>query len=148
MQSGRMVGQSLLVVDDETLFRRALADAFDADGYTVLEACDGAEALAVLRSTAISVMVTDLTMPIMDGVALLHALDEAGLSVPTVIVSALEAPRSLARSFARGTVSFMAKPIDYENLLRHVAELVARGDDGRRWGSAPARADMRRRPRT
>ena len=121
-----MVGHSLLVVDDETLFRRALADAFDADGYTVLEACDGAEALAVLRSTAISVMVTDLTMPIMDGVELLEMLKSKPelTAIPVIMLASPADHAVLPKIRALGVSAILMKPISEPTLLAAIQSAI------------------------
>lgn len=82
---------TLLVVDDQALFRRSLEDRLRGDGFKVVSAANGLEALEFLEDTASPCLVLlDLMMPVMNGVEFLHALErrrDAG-QVRVVLVSA------------------------------------------------------------
>ena len=70
---------TVIVVDDQALFRRSLQDRLRADGYDVVGAENGVEALELLEGAAgPCVVLLDLMMPVMNGVEFLHALDRRG----------------------------------------------------------------------
>jgi CheY-like chemotaxis protein len=113
-----------MVVDDQALFRRSLADRLRADGFDVVAAENGQEALELLESTPRPcIVLLDLMMPVMNGVEFLHALDrrpEAG-NVRVMLVSgygvldrvALDSPRVVAR---------LQKPLEMAE-LRHALQI-------------------------
>ncbi|NLB55505.1 MAG: response regulator [Lentisphaerae bacterium] len=77
----------LLIVDDEEEIRSALSRHFRFKGYSVLTAGNGAEALAVMASNKIDVVISDIVMPIMDGVDLLRALRNDYPMVRTIMIT-------------------------------------------------------------
>ena len=99
---------TLLVVDDQALFRRSLEDRLRGDGYKVASAGNGLEALELLEETPSPCLILlDLMMPVMNGVEFLHALDRRpeAANVRVMLVSstgvlervALDSPRVVAR---------------------------------------------------
>ena len=77
----------LLIVDDEEEIRSALSRHFRFKGYSVLTAGNGSEALAVMSSNNIDVVISDIVMPIMDGVDLLRALRNDYPMVRTIMIT-------------------------------------------------------------
>ena len=78
----------LMVVDDEDLLRELLAEQLEETGYKVLVAADGDEALALLAAgEAVDVLLTDLSMPGIDGIALIRAAQEARPGLPAVLLT-------------------------------------------------------------
>src|SRR3954447_3035385 len=90
--AGMSEAGSILVVDDDPINRRLLARALDALGHTVVTASNGLEALEVLRVQEPDVVLLDIVMPEMDGVAVLERIkaDPQLRAVPVIMVSALE----------------------------------------------------------
>jgi CheY-like chemotaxis protein len=99
---------TLMVVDDQALFRRSLEDRLRGDGFRVVSAENGLEALEMLEETASPCLVLlDLMMPVMNGVEFLHALERRGdrARIRVVLISAygvvdrvaLASPRILGR---------------------------------------------------
>jgi CheY-like chemotaxis protein len=111
----------LLVVDDEDATRSALARWFEHD-YDVTVACDGEEGLVAATSLIPDVIVTDVWMPNLDGVAMVHRIKEnERLSrIPVVFLTGQTAPESVAAGFAVGAVSYLAKPVDLDLLNTEV----------------------------
>src|SRR5580700_7523195 len=78
---------SILVTDDESGIRLMLKTALESDGYSVMEAANGKQALEVIRKETPDLMVLDLNMPVLDGMAVLEAMKGlAGVSKPRVII--------------------------------------------------------------
>jgi len=70
---------TVIVVDDQALFRRSIQDRLRSDGYDVVSAANGIEALELLQAApGPCVVLLDLMMPVMNGVEFLHALDRRG----------------------------------------------------------------------
>ncbi|HZU95564.1 MAG TPA: response regulator [Planctomycetota bacterium] len=117
--------RSLLVVEDDPLIRESLADVLEGEGFEVVTAEHGKEALERLRTMKRpSLVLLDLMMPVMDGRAFLHALrrDDALATLPVVIVSAWAED---AAKLGRESQGFVKKPVSLEALLEVVHRLCA-----------------------
>ena len=116
---------TILVVDDEPQVRRLASRALEHQGYHVIQATDGLEALGLFTDDAgIDLLVTDVRMPHTDGIVLAAALRRRYPHVPVLFIS----------GFPRGTEPapepFLAKPFEMQTLCDRVKELLA----GRRSG--------------
>ncbi len=112
----------ILVVDDEPLFRSSVADAISdtCKGYRVLEACDGREALDLVAENAVDVVVTDIQMPIMDGVELIVALQKTRFRGPIIVVTAFGSAHLKREVASHGAIAYLEKPIDLPELIEVV----------------------------
>lgn len=119
MESG-----TVLVVDDEALFRKSVSDALTEVGLTVLEAEDGKRALDLLTKHRVGLMITDLKMPVMDGFQLLTSMLNQRLRVPTIVLTAYGTPEMHARVLASGALAYMDKPVDLDALVERVRQLL------------------------
>ena len=125
-----LAGVHVLVVDDEEDARELLAMVLQEAGAVVTVASSVAEALAVLATTAISVIVSDVGMPIEDGYTLLRRLRAdarvAVRQVPALALTAYARPEDRQRATGAGFQEHAAKPIDPDVLVSTVAALVGR----------------------
>ena len=114
----------VLVVDDDPDILDAICDILGGEGYRVARARHGLEALARLEQERPSVILLDLMMPVMDGLAFAQVLRsrEDG-AIPIVVISADGNPQKAAAVGARG---FLAKPFDIDALLAQVAAMTGR----------------------
>jgi CheY-like chemotaxis protein len=117
----------VLVVDDDEAIREALADIFLAEGYAIVTAAHGGEALAKLGKLASGphVVLVDLMMPSMNGwdfVERLRALPEHG-ATPVLVLTAR--PDEDVRRPEWTHTTYLRKPIDVESLLAHVRRVSA-----------------------
>jgi CheY-like chemotaxis protein len=114
----------VLVVDDDPDILDAICDILEGEGYRVSRARHGVEALEKVRHERPSLILLDLMMPVMDGMAFAHALREQKLAedVPIIVISADGNPQKAASVGARG---FLAKPFDIQALLDHVSIAAA-----------------------
>ena len=92
---------------------RALPADWDA---TILQAASGAEALAAYRTGTVDVMFLDLTMPDMDGYAVLEVLRQEGMNCLVIVVSADIQPQAKQRVKDAGAIAFIQKPVSGEGL--------------------------------
>lgn len=110
----------ILVVDDEPPIRRFLRSGLTAQGFHVLEAEDGASALAALRRNAIDIMVLDLGLPGIDGYEVIRNLRENGSAIPIVILSARSDEAGKVRALDMGADDFVTKPFGMDELLARI----------------------------
>jgi two-component system KDP operon response regulator KdpE len=113
-------GQRILVVDDEPPIRRLLRTGLGAHGYHVLEAEEGAAALALLRRNAVDAIVLDLGLPGMDGFEVIRHVREAGSAVPIVILSARADEVGKVKALDMGADDFVTKPFGMDELLARI----------------------------
>ena len=117
----------ILVVDDDRSLLALLVEILQDEGYDVAAARNGAEALEQVAEAVPTVLVTDLTMPVMDGASLVRACRAAPATaaVPILIMSA--ALPALLESLAQvGVADALHKPFDYDVFVARIARLVAR----------------------
>ena len=112
-------GELILVVDDEMPILTITKQTLSANGYRVLTASDGAEAVAtyVQNKDQIAAVLTDMMMPIMDGAALIHALNKVNPDVKIVAASGLTSRGGDSKAFHAGIKHFLAKPYSAGTLL-------------------------------
>jgi two-component system cell cycle sensor histidine kinase/response regulator CckA len=120
-------GTSLLVVDDETAVRRFAVRVLEREGYEVAEATDGLEALELIRARATSfgVVISDIVMPRLNGVELLHALAQSHPGLPVILISGY-ATAALAELGIAAPCGILPKPFPAELLLAEVERCIRR----------------------
>jgi two-component system cell cycle sensor histidine kinase/response regulator CckA len=119
-------GETILVVEDNAVVRKALVDSLRLLNYRVLEVSNGQEALEMLeqREGEVALVLSDVVMPRMSGIALLHALRERGLTVHVVMLSGHPVEREMEGLQAKGMVDWLPKPPRLEQLAEAVARAL------------------------
>jgi two-component system cell cycle sensor histidine kinase/response regulator CckA len=122
---------SLLVVDDETAVRRFACRVLERAGYGVFEAADGVEALELIQSRTVPLeaVVSDIVMPRMNGVELMHALSLSQPDLPVILMSGY-ASAALTELGIATPCSILPKPFTAERLLAEVNRCIRRPDGG------------------
>ncbi|HEY5016458.1 MAG TPA: response regulator, partial [Streptosporangiaceae bacterium] len=127
---GRAEAPKVLVVEDSFTVRELQRSILEAAGYSVVTARDGRDALAVLdRDAAVSLVITDLEMPELDGIGLTRAIraGPARSSLPVIIVTSRAAEEDRLSGIEAGADAYMAKrSFDQQALLATVERLVGR----------------------
>jgi len=120
-------GQLVLIVDDEQEIRASTRRVLEAHGYSVAVASQGQDAIDYLNSgrSSVDLVLTDIMMPVMDGIALAHALAVSHPDLPIVAMSGLNG--NAGRVGAERIVSFLTKPFGSPDLLRAVHDALTRG---------------------
>lgn len=121
----------VLVVDDDASIRTLLAFVFQDQGFVVSEAADGLEALDVLRTAPPALMILDLMMPEVDGVAVLRARHTEGLALGTriLVLTAKTETQDMVWCWELGADEYLTKPVDPDRLLREGLALLKRTPD-------------------
>ncbi len=122
--------RTLVYVDDDAVNRLVLRGMVELQpGWRLLDAEDGEQALALVRSSRPDAVLVDMVMPGMDGPAVLQALraDEATCAIPCIAVTALAAPQDEARARAAGFDGYITKPLERERLLAELRRVLDPG---------------------
>jgi DNA-binding NtrC family response regulator len=114
----------VLIVDDEVNHRRSLSISVRMEGYEALEACDGQQALEVLKRERVDVVICDLMMPRIDGLELVRRLRFAHPGTRVVLMSAYHLTRSQLERAQVGEIAFLPKPYCFEMLRDQLARFV------------------------
>jgi len=118
----------ILVVDDEATARSGLGRLLEQEGYQVLQAADGREALEAVLDHAPELIITDLKMPVMDGMELLNQLRERNLQIPAIVATAFGEVSSAVAAMRAGAEDYLTKPIDFDAMLLVVERTLARSE--------------------
>lgn len=116
---------SVLVVDDDEVLRLLLRQFLTGEGYRVFEASDGSEALRKLSEAFFDLVVMDIAMPGIDGLAVCEQLKLSMASPPPVLmISALDDEESVDRAFHAGAVDLIRKPILWSVLRNRINYII------------------------
>jgi two-component system cell cycle sensor histidine kinase/response regulator CckA len=120
-------GETVLVVDDEPAIRLLAQRTLEAQGYRVLLAGDGAEAIAIFRAQyeSIALVMLDMTMPVLDGVPTIQALARIDPAVRIIASSGIHGNEQAARAASPRVTQFMPKPFTADILLRAIRQALA-----------------------
>jgi PAS domain S-box-containing protein len=119
-------GETILVVDDEAPIRTITSQTLRACGYQVLTATDGAKAMAVYvkHGKKIALVLTDMSMPIMDGASVIRALTKLNPAIKIIAASGLNDRRSVARVSRANIKHFLPKPYTAATLLKTIRAVL------------------------
>jgi DNA-binding response OmpR family regulator len=117
-------GGRVLVVDDDPEMTDMLVTVLADAGYSTCAASGGAEALEALRREAPDVVITDLSMPDMNGLDLVQAARKVRARVPFIVLTAFGDWPSFCRAADLKVEKYLTKPVALEELLADVRELV------------------------
>ncbi|GAB4566194.1 MAG: hypothetical protein Tsb0020_17680 [Haliangiales bacterium] len=118
---------TILIVDDNVDLAENLAEIVEDTGVRVLLAENGLRALEQLNQEPVDLIITDMRMPDMDGIALIERLKQDGSRVPVVVMSAYSQDHVIANAHAAGVLSVLSKPIDIDKLLGLVKRVLEHG---------------------
>ena len=119
---------SVLVVDDSLLVRRQVGAALKGEGYEVLEAVDGEEALAKLDANpGTRLVVCDVNMPRMNGLEFLEELGARRSGVPVIMLTTEGEPELIQRAKALGAKGWLVKPFKPDYLAATARKLAPVG---------------------
>ena len=121
---------NILVVDDYTHIRRLYEYTLEKNGYVPFTAANGKEALKLMESTHIDLIVLDVMMPEMDGYDFLKTIRDSGSEIPVLIITAKDSAEDLRKAFMLGTDDFMVKPVDEIEMLLRIKALLRRAKIG------------------
>ncbi|CAN7395939.1 response regulator [Phenylobacterium sp. LjRoot225] len=118
---------SVLTVDDSPSIRQAIKIALSAAGHDVVEAGDGAEGVAKANGGSFALIITDLNMPVMDGLTMIRTLraQPAHAGVPILFLTTESDDGVKAEAKAAGATGWVTKPFQPDQLVRIVSKVLA-----------------------
>ncbi len=117
--------ETILVVDDEKNYLLVLSAVLEEEGYEVLTAQGGHEALEIQKSSDLDLILTDMKMPAMDGIELLENIKALDPDLPVIMMTAHGTIDKAVEAMQKGAYSYILKPFDNERLTIYVKKAVA-----------------------
>lgn len=116
---------TILIAEDDNNIQLLVAARLKSR-YTVICANNGQEALNIIESQRIDLLIADIMMPIMDGFRLVQTIRNNGFTVPVLMLTAKQSFDDKRTGFSSGTDDYMTKPVNYEELLWRIEALLRR----------------------
>jgi two-component system NtrC family response regulator len=117
--------ETILIVDDEKNYLLVLSAVLEDEGYEVLTAPDGAEALEIQKSSDLDLVVTDMKMPGMDGIELLEQIKARDPDLPVIMMTAHGTVDKAVEAMQKGAYSYILKPFDNERLILFTRKAIS-----------------------
>ena len=117
--------ETVLVVDDEKNYPRILGAVLEEEGFEILTANSGAQALEILHASDIDLVLTDMKMPEMDGIDLLEKIKTRDPQLPVIMMTAHGSVDKAVEAMEKGAYSYLLKPFDNDRLIIYVNKAIA-----------------------
>ncbi len=117
---------NILITEDDKNLQRLMEAVLKREGYQVLKAEDGEEALRILDKEHVDLLITDIMMPRLDGYRLTDALRGAKYDLPILMITAKESMGDKKKGFTLGADDYMVKPVDMDEMMLRVKALLRR----------------------
>jgi DNA-binding NtrC family response regulator len=122
----KVTSERVLIVEDDAAARVGLEQLVKSWGFLAESACDGEEALEKVTSFRPAIVITDMVMPRMDGLALLRALPQVGADVTTLLLTAQGTVDTAVEAMKEGAYDYLTKPVDIQRLKILLDKIVER----------------------
>lgn len=119
------MAKTILIVDDSASMRRVVGIALKGAGYDVLEGCDGKDALAKLNGQKVHLIISDVNMPVMDGITFLKTVKQNPTYkfTPVIMLTTESEEAKKREGQAAGARAWVVKPFQPEQLVNAVQRL-------------------------
>ncbi|KVV15122.1 response regulator transcription factor [Flavobacterium sp. TMP13] len=114
----------ILIAEDDELILRTIEHKLVKEGYDVLLARDGKDAIEIIKETAVDIIITDIMMPFASGVEILSAINEMGKKIPVIMLSSMGQEGVILNAFDLGASDFIVKPFSPNELLLRIKRLT------------------------
>ena len=122
---GKIKMETILIVDDEKNYLLVLSAVLEDDGYEVLTALNGSEALEIQKRSDLDLIVTDMKMPGMSGIELLENIKAIDPDLPVIMMTAHGTVDKAVEAMQKGAYSYILKPFDNDRLIIYVKKAIA-----------------------
>ncbi|MGD2271319.1 MAG: sigma-54 dependent transcriptional regulator [Desulfobacterales bacterium] len=117
--------ETILIVDDEKNYPLILGAVLEEEGFEILAANSGHEALEILESSGVDLVLTDMKMPSMDGIELLEKIKVKDPDLPVIMMTAHGTVDKAVEAMQKGAYSYILKPFDNERLVIYVNKAIS-----------------------
>ena len=122
------LNKNLLVVDDEEDLREAMSYDFSNKGFTVYTSCDGNEAMEIMKTHKIDVVVSDIQMPLCDGICLLKKVNSLSHKKPIFLLMSGFSSYTQGQVEELGALTLIAKPINRKEMFQLIEDALKQKD--------------------
>jgi two-component system NtrC family response regulator len=119
-----MAMHTILIVDDEPNYLIVLSELLQEEGFEVYTALSGEEGLKIFRETDLDLIITDMQMPGMDGIALLKAVKAVDRDLPVIMITAYGEVEKAVRAMHAGAYTYLTKPFNNQELVVNIQKAV------------------------
>ena len=124
-----MANENILIVDDDDGVREMLAEFFDVLGFQAVVACNGEEALALLEKHEVSIVISDIKMPVMDGIEMLKRIKKERADLDVILITGYEPDYSRNLVKEAGASDYVCKPFNIDVIERKVRSLMEKRNE-------------------
>lgn len=117
--------KKVLIADDSSYHRFRLKKLLQENGYEVYEAEDGVDSVQLFRKARPALVITDINMPIMDGIESIQYLKRVDEDVKVIVCSSLEEESMVMKALKAGAKDYVVKPVKTESFLKVVKKYLA-----------------------
>ena len=117
---------NILIVEDDADMRDILTDLIRENGATVFQAADGKEALQIIESETIHLVISDVLMPVMGGIDLVKAIRAKNLDIPVVLLVTGQSDLNEQSALVLGAAGLVHKPYNIGVLLQRISECLTK----------------------
>jgi two-component system, NtrC family, response regulator len=117
--------ENILIVDDEKHYPMIIGEILQEEGYRTFTAASGMEALDILNTRLIDLVLTDVKMPGMTGIDLLEKIKELKPDMPVIIMTAFGSVEKAVEAMHKGAYTFILKPFENEALIAHITKAIS-----------------------
>jgi DNA-binding NtrC family response regulator len=118
----------ILLVEDEQMLRESLAQLLSDEGYQVVQAADGKAGYEAAVAEVFDLVLTDIRMPVMDGVTLLKQLQHVIPQTPMIVITGFGTVESAVSAMRAGAADYLLKPVQFEDVLIRVKRALEFGE--------------------
>jgi CheY-like chemotaxis protein len=131
--TGQGQGRTILVADDEPEVLDLLRMMLEWEGYRVLDAADGLQALEKAKSQCPDLILLDVRMPKMSGLTVLDRLQEnpAMAEIPVIMLSVVTTYPEVRTALQRGAIAYLSKPFEFREMIHMVERVLSTNQDAR-----------------
>ncbi len=123
--------KTILIVEDEVVLRESLAELLTGEGYRILQAGDGKTAYELAMAGPVDLVLSDVRMPEMDGIALLGNLRRLAPQTPVIMITAYGTVQSAVAAMRSGACDYLLKPVQFDDLLLKIQRTLEYGEVSR-----------------
>ncbi|MBN2374222.1 response regulator [bacterium] len=123
-----MKNKKILIVDDDPNICEILLDILIEEGYQVVTACNGMDALERIRHGSFNLVITDVKMPIMDGMALLREIERSHKDIEVILITSYGNQGQQVEATLLGAYEYLNKPLNMDQLKEIIARALEMQD--------------------
>jgi two-component system NtrC family response regulator len=117
--------ETILIVDDEKNYPLILGAVLEEEGFHTLSANSGKEALTTLETNEVDLILTDMKMPVMDGIELLESIKKRQFDCPVIMMTAHGTVEKAVEAMQKGAYTYILKPFDNDDLIVHINKALS-----------------------